>query len=139
MLGFPLMRNLIALVVFAVASSAFANGIKNSDPREYRVVFTSDKEEISKLINPSTNSTLIGGVLEAAAAGSGLHRGFTVVCNVCQARTLVGASCEKCSTALGISLPVRVWARLTGPGRLRRGRVSFGAGVLASVVFVIAT
>ena len=53
------MRALFALCAFAVASSAFAFGVKNNDPREYRVVFKSEKEETSKLISPSTNSTMV--------------------------------------------------------------------------------
>jgi hypothetical protein len=82
---------------------------------------------------------LLGGVFEAAAAGAGVHRGFTVICEACQARSLLGAKCEKCGADLKLSLPVRAWARLNSPGRLRRSSVSFGVGVLASSVFVAAT
>jgi hypothetical protein len=82
---------------------------------------------------------LLSGVFEAAAAGAGVHRGFTVVCGACQARSLLGSTCEKCNADLKLSLPVRVWARLNSPGRLRRSSVSFGVGVLASSVFVVAT
>jgi hypothetical protein len=82
---------------------------------------------------------LLGGVFEAAAASAGVHRGFTVVCEACQGRSLLGAKCEKCNAELKLSMTVRAWARLNSPGRLRRSSVSFGVGVLASTVFVAAT
>jgi hypothetical protein len=84
-------------------------------------------------------SPLLSGVFEAAAAGAGVHRGFTVVCGACQARSLLGGKCEKCNADLKLSMPVRAWARFNAPGRLRRSSVSFGVGVLASSVFVAAT
>jgi hypothetical protein len=82
---------------------------------------------------------LLSGAFEGAAAGAGLHRGFTVTCNVCQARTRLGARCEKCNTALGLPAHVRLWAALNAPAKLRRSAVSFGLGVFASALFVIAT
>jgi hypothetical protein len=48
------MRFVIGLLAFTFATAAFANGIKNSDTREYRIVFKTDKDEVSKLINTST-------------------------------------------------------------------------------------
>ena len=48
------MRTFVGLLAFAFATTAFAHGIKNSDTREYRVVFKTDKEEVSKLINTTT-------------------------------------------------------------------------------------
>ena len=53
------MRTVIALLAFAISTSALAGGIKNKDPREYRIVMKTDKDEVSKLINPSTNSQLV--------------------------------------------------------------------------------
>jgi hypothetical protein len=49
------MRTFVGLLAFAFTTTAFANGIKNSDSREYRIVFKTDKDEVSKLINTSTN------------------------------------------------------------------------------------